>query len=192
MGYVSVSRGFQSGGWNLQTPQNPAFGPERLDDFEAGLKYVDRSRRFRADANLFYYDYSDIQVSAITPIGATTANAASAEVYGLETAARRAAGPGLRISRFGAQLLKTRYKSFPNASCTNYAQDAVNPLAPITCDATGNRFPYAPKLKFNVGAKPPNLLGQDRLPAAERKPRLQFRLFLGTRQCRAAESLFDS
>ena len=28
MGYVSVSRGFQSGGWNLQTPQNPAFGPE--------------------------------------------------------------------------------------------------------------------------------------------------------------------
>ena len=42
MGYVSVSRGFQSGGWNLQTPQNPAFGPERLDDFEGGLKYVDR------------------------------------------------------------------------------------------------------------------------------------------------------
>ena len=28
MGYLSVSRGFQSGGWNLQTPQNPAFGPE--------------------------------------------------------------------------------------------------------------------------------------------------------------------
>ena len=39
MGYVSASRGFQSGGWNLQTPQNPAFGPETLDDFEAGLKY---------------------------------------------------------------------------------------------------------------------------------------------------------
>ena len=28
MGYLSASRGFQSGGWNLQTPQNPAFGPE--------------------------------------------------------------------------------------------------------------------------------------------------------------------
>ena len=84
MGYVSASRGFQSGGWNLQTPQNPAFGPETLDDFEAGLKYVDRSRRFRADANVFYYDYSDLQVSAITPIGSATTNAASAEVYGLE------------------------------------------------------------------------------------------------------------
>ena len=84
MGYVSVSRGFQSGGWNLQTPQNPAFEPERLDDFEAGLKFVDRSRRFRADANVFHYDYSDIQVSAITPIGPATTNAASAKVHGLE------------------------------------------------------------------------------------------------------------
>ena len=84
MGYVSASRGFQSGGWNLQTPQNPAFGPETLDDFEAGLKYADRSRRFRADANVFYYDYSDLQVSALTPIGQATTNATSAEIYGLE------------------------------------------------------------------------------------------------------------
>ena len=151
MAYASVSRGFQSGGWNLQTPQNPAFGPERLDDFEAGLKYVDRSRRFRADANLFYYDYSDIQVSAITPLGATTANAASAEVYGLGLQLDARLGKATDLT-FGAQLLKSRYKSFPNASCTNYAQDPVNPLAPITCDATGNRFPYAPKLKLNVGA----------------------------------------
>jgi iron complex outermembrane receptor protein len=151
MGYLALSRGFQSGGWNLQTPQNPAFDPERLDDFEAGLKFVDRSRRFSADANVFYYDYSDIQVSAITPIGAATANAASGEVYGL----------GLQIDwrprnitdvALGLQWLKTRYKSFPNASCTNYAPDAVDPLSPIACDATGNRFPYAPKLRFNAGA----------------------------------------
>ena len=150
MGYVSVSRGFQSGGWNLQTPQVPAFGPERLDDFEAGLKFLDGSRRFSADANVFYYDYSDIQVSAITPIGAATANAAAGQVYGL----------GLqmdaRLNRtdftLGLQWLKTRYTNFPNASCTNYDPVAVNPLAPIVCDATGNRFPYAPKLKFNAGA----------------------------------------
>jgi iron complex outermembrane recepter protein len=159
MAYASVSRGFQSGGWNLQTPQNPAFGPERLDDFEAGLKYVDRSRRLRADANLFYYDYSDIQVSAITPIGATTANAASAKVYGmgLQLDAQLDRDSDLTL---GLQLLKTRYRSFPNAFCTNFDQDAVNPLAPITCDATGNRFPYAPKLKFNVGASRHVALGK--------------------------------
>ena len=159
MGYVSVSRGFQSGGWNLQTPQNPAFGPERLDDFEAGLKFVDRSRRFRADANIFYYDYSDIQVSAITPIGAATANAASAEAYGLELQLDAQLDHGTDVT-FGAQLLKTQYKSFPNATCTDFAPTPSIPLLPITCDATGNRFPYAPKLKFNAGANRQISLGR--------------------------------
>ena len=31
---------------------------------------------------------------------------------------------------------------------------------PIVCDATGNRFPYAPKLKFNVGANRQISLGR--------------------------------
>ena len=68
----------------LQTPQNPAFDPERLDDYEAGLKFADRSGRFKADAAVFHYDYSDLQVSAITPIGSATTNATSAEIYGLD------------------------------------------------------------------------------------------------------------
>jgi iron complex outermembrane receptor protein len=159
MGYVSVSRGFQSGGWNLQTPQVPAFDPERLDDFEAGLKYLDSSRRFSADASVFYYDYSDIQVSAITPTGAATANAASGQVYGLglQLDARLKAGTDFTI---GLQWLKTRYTSFSNASCTNYAPNPANPLAPMVCDATGNRFPYAPKLKFNAGANHQLSLGR--------------------------------
>ncbi|RYD98773.1 MAG: TonB-dependent receptor [Sphingomonadales bacterium] len=149
-GYLSANRGFQSGGWNLQTPQNPAFRPERLDDFEAGLKYVDRSRRFRADANIFYYDYSDLQVSAFTQVGSTTTNAASAEVYGLELQL------GVRPDRdtdvtIGAQLLKTRFKAFPNASCTNFSAGAATPYAPISCVATGNDFPFAPEFKVNAG-----------------------------------------
>ncbi len=159
MGYLSVSRGFQSGGWNLQTPQIPAFAPEKLDAYEAGLKFVDRSRRLRADANIFFYDYADIQVSAITPIGAATANAASAESFGLELQLQAQPDRNTEVS-LGLQALESRYKSFPNASCTNFASDAVNPLAPFVCDATGNRFPYAPKLKFNVGASHELSLGR--------------------------------
>ena len=120
MGYVSASRGFQSGGWNLQTPQNPAFGPETLDDFEAGLKYVDRSRRFRADASLFYYDYSDLQVSAITPIGSATTNATSAEIYGLELQLEAQLDRDTDVT-LGLQWLKTRFKRFPNAFCVDYS-----------------------------------------------------------------------
>jgi iron complex outermembrane recepter protein len=151
MGYLAVSRGFQSGGWNLQTPQNPAFGPERLDDFEAGLKFVDRSRRFRADTNVFYYDYSDLQVSAATPIGSVTTNATSAEIYGIELQLDARLGENTDLT-LGAQLMKARFKRFPNAICTDFTAGAVVPYSPITCDVTGNHLPFAPKLKFNAGA----------------------------------------
>lgn len=150
LAYASASRGFQSGGWNLQTPQNPPFGPERLDAFEAGLRYSDSAQRFRGDANLFYYDYSDIQVSAATPIGSATTNAASAEIYGIEIQASAQLGERTQVT-FGGQLLQAKYRDFPNASCVNYSAAAV-PYAPITCDVSGNRLPFAPALRFNIGA----------------------------------------
>jgi len=159
MGYVSASRGFQSGGWNLQTPQNPAFGPERLDDFEAGVKYVDRTQRFRADANFFYYDYSDLQVSAITPIGSMTTNATSAKLYGLDLQLDAQLDRKTDVA-FGAQFLKTRFGRFPNATCTDFRVDAVVPYAPMSCDVSGHRLPFAPKLKFNVGAHRQASLGR--------------------------------
>jgi iron complex outermembrane recepter protein len=151
MGYLAASRGFQSGGWNLQTPQNPAFGPETLDDFEAGLKYADRSGRIRADASVFYYDYSDLQVSALTPIGQATTNATSAEIYGLELQLDAQLGRSTGVT-FGAQLLEARFRRFPNATCTNYDTAAAVLYAPVTCDVTGNRLPFAPGLKLNLGA----------------------------------------
>ena len=150
MGYLAVSRGFQSGGWNLQTPQNPAFGPERLDDFEAGLKFVDRSRRFRADANIFYYDYSDLQVSALTPIGQATTNAASAEIFGIELQLDARVRPNTHLN-FGTQLLRARFKRFPNATCSNFGAGGALPYSAVTCDVSGNDLPFAPKAKFNLG-----------------------------------------
>jgi iron complex outermembrane receptor protein len=151
MGYLAASRGFQSGGWNLQTPQNPAFGPETLDDFEAGLKYADRSGRVRADASVFYYDYSDLQVSALTPIGQATTNATSAELYGLELQLDARLDRSTRVT-FGGQVLEARFRRFPNATCTSFDTSAAVLYAPITCDVTGNRLPFAPELKFNAGA----------------------------------------
>jgi outer membrane receptor protein involved in Fe transport len=151
MGYVSASRGFQSGGWNLQTPQNPAFGPETLDDFEAGLKYADRARGFRVDANVFYYDYSDMQVSSVSALGSTTTNAASASVYGLELQLDAQPDRGTDLT-VGIQWLNARFNRFPNATCTDYSTGATAPLVPTACDVTGNRLPFAPKLKLNAGA----------------------------------------
>ena len=151
LGYVSASRGFQSGGWNLQTPQNPAFDPERLDAFEAGLKYASSGGRLRADANIFYYDYSDLQVSAITPIGNATVNAASAEAFGIGVQFDWRLDGRSELC-FGAQWLKARFDRFPNAACTDYSLESPNLYAPIQCDVSGNRLPFAPGLKLHVSA----------------------------------------
>jgi len=151
MGFASVSRGFQSGGWNLQTPQVPSFGPETLDDYEAGFKYVDGSGRLKADAAIFYYDYSDLQLSAFTPIGSVTTNAASADIYGLDVQLGARLGDRTNVT-LGAQWLKARFNRFSNATCTEYSQDAASPYLPVQCDVTGNRLPFAPKFTAHLGA----------------------------------------
>jgi iron complex outermembrane recepter protein len=150
MAYAAVSRGFQSGGWNLQTPQLPSFGPETLDSYEAGIKFADRSGRLTLDSSIFYYDYADLQVSAITPLGSATVNATSADLYGLGLQLDARLDGNTRIS-FGGQLLSARYDRFTNATCTDYDPDATVPYAPLSCDVTENRLPFAPKLKFNLG-----------------------------------------
>ena len=151
MGWLSASRGFQSGGWNLQSPQSPSFAPEGLVAYEAGLKYLDRSGRIRADASAFYYDYSDLQVSAFTPLGSVTTNAASAGIYGVDAQVTAQLAASTDVA-FGAQLLEARFDSFPNATCTDYSPDAATPYAPVVCDVSGNRLPFAPRLKVNVAA----------------------------------------
>ena len=150
MGYVSASRGFQSGGWNLQTPQTPAYAPETINDFEAGLKYSGRSHRLNVDVDLFYSRYSNLQVTAVTPIGSITANATSARIGGGEFQLSGQPDEETNVTA-GVQLLKTRFDGFRNASCVDFDQNAAVPYAPTTCDATGNRLPYAPKLKFDFG-----------------------------------------
>ena len=149
MAYVSASRGLQSGGWNLQTPQGAAFGPERLDDVEAGFKYADPSGRLSFDAAAFTYAYSDLQVSVLTAGGSVTTNAASAAVRGIELQLAAWLDDRTELTG-GAQLLSARYGRFPNATCTDDRLDAPAPYSPAPCDATGHRLPFAPELKLNL------------------------------------------
>src|ERR1700722_20202412 len=44
-GYVSYNRGFKSGGYNVPAPALPAYSPEKLDAYEAGLKTQFLERR---------------------------------------------------------------------------------------------------------------------------------------------------
>ena len=72
MGYVTLSRGFKSGGFNVRAqatvfPESALpFEDEELTVGEIGVKSVLADRSLTLNAALFYGDYTDIQVSTFT------------------------------------------------------------------------------------------------------------------------------
>jgi iron complex outermembrane receptor protein len=74
MGYVSASRGFKSGGYNVRanTITSPGsdqpFDDEVLDVVELGVKSLLANRRLVLNAAAFYGDYKDVQVSTFTTV----------------------------------------------------------------------------------------------------------------------------
>ena len=68
MVYATYSRGFKSGGFNYPAVTNrpineSALEPEILDMYELGMKGEFFDSTMRLNASLYYYDYSDLQVT---------------------------------------------------------------------------------------------------------------------------------
>lgn len=81
--YVSVSRGFKSGGFNFLAFQD-GFAPEKIWNYEGGYKATFLDGRARFNASVFYSDFKDLQVGQIVNLQSVLTNAASAELYGVE------------------------------------------------------------------------------------------------------------
>ncbi|MDT0574669.1 TonB-dependent receptor [Croceicoccus sp. F390] len=87
--YAKAARGYRSGGFNVRT-QQPAFEPEILWSYEAGLKTEFWDRRARVNLAGFYAEYSDQQVNQPVSnptgggFGQTVVNAGSTEYIGVE------------------------------------------------------------------------------------------------------------
>lgn len=138
--YVSATRGFKSGGFNI-TSANPGqgFAPEFLWSYEAGVKTDLFDRRVRFNAAVFHYDYSDLQVQAfITPGVADITNAANASVDGVEVELTAKPVRSLEIGGTIAYL-DARYSEYLAA-----------PVGTTTIDASGNRLNSAPELSYSV------------------------------------------
>jgi iron complex outermembrane recepter protein len=85
MGYVTISQGWKSGVFNPSSFQATPVNPEKLTDYEVGLK-SDVSPNLRANVAMYYYDYADIQTEAYESSNVATvlSNAAKATLYGLD------------------------------------------------------------------------------------------------------------
>ena len=146
--YASYNRGFKSGGYNGQTPADAPFKPEKIDAYEAGAKTDLFDRHLRIDGSVFYYDYSNIQVSRFINSQISYYNGASAHVYGLDVDYEA------RLTRHfsltgGLTLLHDRFTSFPNAAISTQV-----PFGIITTigSAKGNRLPLTPDFSGTITA----------------------------------------
>ena len=84
--YISAAKGFRSGGFNLLG--QPAYGPERLWTYEAGLKQAFAGGRLYVELAGYYNRYDNVQT--VSPLTGSTITAT--------TNSGRASGPGVDIT----------------------------------------------------------------------------------------------
>ncbi|MBP7335979.1 TonB-dependent receptor [Niveispirillum sp.] len=136
--YTTYSRGFKSGGFNVGGLQ-PPFKPEKLSNYEAGIKADLFDRRLRVNMSAFNYDYKDLQESIIVGTSIVTKNATSARIRGLEAEVTARPVGGLMLS-FNGAYLDGKFKTFSDVNSA-FANLGLQ-------DLTGKQLPDAPKYQF--------------------------------------------
>lgn len=142
--YLRVARGYKSGGWNLDfisripnapTPTLPDLGfrPEKVTNYEVGLKGAYFDQRLTFDLAAFDMDYRNLQVTQFFGLagGAVTSNAATATIKGVEGDASAAVTQALTVSAtFGFN--DARYDRFPNVDAAGDSADGKRLPGPRT------------------------------------------------------------
>ena len=147
MAYLTLARGYKSGGFNAQ-PVNPSqleFDEEDAKTYELGLKseWLGGAARFNLSA--FHTDFDGLQVAAFNGISYVVSNAASATIQGVEFEALLAPAAGFLLSLNGAYT-DARYDEFTRAPCT--AEDTNPP----PCDLSDRGLRLVPRLKTTATA----------------------------------------
>ena len=141
MVYLTVQQGFKSGGF-ANGAVAPAFQPENIWSYEAGLKASWFNRRLITNLAAYHYDYSDLQVGQVLSLVSVISNAAKAKVDGVEIEARAKLGRHLELNAQGAYN-DARFVSYQTAN------GGVNPN--VTLDLSGNQLSNAPKWSGSLG-----------------------------------------
>ena len=140
--FATVSTGFKAGGFNdgciagtsykgIGCPAQTAvpasalyYQPETLTSYESGIKTKFWGNKASLNASMFYYDYSNLQLSGVVVINGaprfTTTNAAVAKVQGLEIEGQLIASTADRLS-YSLALLDAHYASYLPDGATSWA-----------------------------------------------------------------------
>jgi iron complex outermembrane receptor protein len=163
MAYATASTGFRGGGFNprpFSAAQINKFQPERLTEFEVGLKTDWWDHKLRANVDAFYGDYKALQFNsqALDSTGTPYTgiqNIGGANIYGyeIEIDARPVGALSINAS---AGFTGFKYKDLgSNVGCSAVANPIPAPAIGANC-VNGNpsysdRPVGQPKLKANLG-----------------------------------------
>ncbi len=142
---ITVQRGYRAGGSGVEfgTGRPFEFDPEFTTNYEYSLRSTWLDERLTINANLFYTQWEDQQVTTPGPSGtfldSTIENAGESELYGGELETRFLATNNLDLF-FNLGYVKTKFVDFPSRD------QAGNPI-----NLEGNEFPQAPRLTGAVG-----------------------------------------
>ncbi|MBE1527990.1 iron complex outermembrane receptor protein [Sphingopyxis sp. OAS728] len=141
--YAKVSRGYKSGGWNVDfvgrsaapppTVQQLRFEPENVTNYEIGLKGSFFDRRVRVGVSAFHMDYSNLQVTQFFGFngGSVTSNAASAKIDGVSLDVTAKLTDTTTVGAvFGYN--DARYHRYPGAGAAGEAADGNRLNGPST------------------------------------------------------------
>jgi len=130
-------RGYRSGGVNLRARAlHTPYDPEFTDTYELAWRGNWLNRRLQTNANVYYTDWTDQQVTfRDASDNRQVANAADSQMAGAEISAKYLITSQLSVNA-GASYSDTKYNSF--------VSDGV--------DYSGHDFMFAPKYQASVGA----------------------------------------
>jgi iron complex outermembrane receptor protein len=141
--YVSASRGYKPGGLNAGNLVSLRFAPETITAFEAGYKSNFLDRRLRSSLTAFYYDYKDMQTTAIDSGGQRAIiNVPKSKIYGAE----------LELNAKIGDLTLNLGGSYNHSSVDGalVLVDSGNPFAGPQ-NLENRSLPYAPRWTANLG-----------------------------------------
>jgi len=191
LGYATYSHAFKSGGINLNglpldANNQPITAvetvkPEKVNDYEIGLKTQFFDRRVTANIDAFWTDIKDYQAtvtnSQASVIRGYLANANAVRVRGVEFDTTAHPAEWLSVYVSGA-FTDAKYASFPDAPCPpelsgGAAASATHPASapgtpggysPASCDISGQVLPGVSRWAFSYGAeytRPLRVFGHD-------------------------------
>ncbi len=151
--YLTYSKGFKSGGFEMKGLEISQFEPESVTSYEIGLKLDAFSQRLRFNTAFYYMDYDDIQIR-ITEQGKSFAdillfidNAGAATIQGFEMELTALPFPNIVLNATTGYT-DARYDQF----IASDVDTAAIPPVQSTIDRSDEDFAAIPKLTYSLSA----------------------------------------